>query len=151
MPGLQGNRECVELVARSGLDWQAPAPFDASQTLAKALLTPTRIYVKALLPTLRSGAVLGGAHITGGGLVENPPRALPKHLKPVIDDQAWALPPVFAWMQNVGQIADHELRRTFNCGIGFVLYVPAAEADAVCAALTAAGEQARVIGHVAAA
>jgi phosphoribosylaminoimidazole synthetase len=139
-----------KVVDRSGLAWDAPAPFAPGQTLAEALLTPTRIYVKSLLPLIRSGQMLAGAHITGGGLVENPPRALPKHLKAEIDFNSWPLPPVFQWLAEVGNIETHELHRTFNCGIGFVVYAKAAEADAIVAALTAVGENARVIGTLAA-
>ncbi len=108
------------IVERSGLAWDAPAPFEAGKTLGEALMAPTRIYVKSLLPLLKAGLIKGGAHITGGGLIENPPRCIAEGLKPAFDWDAWPLPPVFEWLQTVGGVADHEMRRTFNCGVGFV-------------------------------
>ena len=88
-------------------------------------MTPTRIYVKSVLPLIKAGLVEGGAHITGGGLIENPPRAIAEGLAPRFDWNAWPLPPVFAWLQAVGGVSDHEMRRTFNCGVGFILIVKA--------------------------
>ena len=110
----------------------------------------TRIYVKALLPLIKAGLIFGGAHITGGGLLENPPRAIADGLEAHFDWNAWPLPPVFEWLQTVGGVSDHELRRTFNCGIGFVLIVSPASAEAVLAALLNAGETAFVCGQLAA-
>jgi phosphoribosylformylglycinamidine cyclo-ligase len=131
-----------------GVALDRPAPFDIEQTLADALLVPTRIYVRALLPVIRAGRINACAHITGGGLLENVPRILPEGAHARIDAGAWAQPPLFAWLQARGRIEPAELARTFNCGIGMVLSVAAADVDAVTADLTAAGEIVHVIGAV---
>ena len=117
--------------------------------LAEALLAPTRIYVKTVLPHLKAGRIKGLAHITGGGLIENPPRVVADGLVPRFDWSAWTLPPVFAWLATAGGVAEAELRRTFNCGIGLLLIVGAAEAEPVLAALLNAGEHAFVCGELA--
>ena len=145
-PHSNGYSLIRRVVERSGLDWDAPAPF-AAGALGDALLEPTRIYVRDVLPLAKAGLLKGGAHITGGGLVENPPRAVAPGLRPRFDESAWALPPVFDWLQREGGIADEELRRTFNCGIGFVLVVGP---DAVGKALAAIPD-AFVCGELAAA
>jgi len=147
-PHSNGYSLVRKIVERSGLDWTAPAPFDPEASLAAALMAPTKIYIKSVLPLIRAGLIKGAAHITGGGLIENPPRAIAKGLAPVFDWQAWPLPPVFAWLQEVGGVADHELRRTFNCGLGFVLITAPADASAVLAALLNAGEEAFVVGEL---
>jgi phosphoribosylformylglycinamidine cyclo-ligase len=116
--------------------------------LGETLLTPTRIYVRSLLPVLRSGTVYGLAHITGGGLLENIPRVLPDNCHAVIDTQRWPLPPIFATLQDGGNIAAAEMARTFNCGIGMTAIVAAADADPVVQALVAAGETVHHIGEV---
>ena len=118
-------------------------------TLAAALLEPTRIYVKATLPLLRSGRISGCAHITGGGLVENPPRAIAPGLAPRFDWNAWTPPPVFAWLADAGGVTEAEMRRTFNCGIGLVLVASPDDASAVLAGLADAGEEATVVGELA--
>jgi phosphoribosylformylglycinamidine cyclo-ligase len=148
-PHSNGYSLVRKVVERSGLAWDAPAPFAEGKTLAEALMAPTRIYVKPVLPLLKAGLVKGGAHITGGGLIENPPRAIREGLTPRFDWDAWPLPPVFAWLKDVGGLDDHELRRTFNCGIGFLLIVAARDAHAVLAALLNAGEEAFVCGELA--
>jgi phosphoribosylformylglycinamidine cyclo-ligase len=135
------------VVERAGLGWSAPCPFGAG-TLGAALLEPTRIYVPAALAALRGGGVRALAHITGGGLSENLPRVLPDGLGGRIDLGAWELPPVFAWLRAEGGIAEAEMLRTFNCGIGLVAVVAPDRAEAVAAALRGAGEAVRVIGHV---
>ncbi len=140
-----------KIVTVSGLGWEAPAPFSVGQTLAEALLEPTRIYVRGLLPSIRAGLIKGGAHITGGGLIENPPRAIRAGLAPRFDWSAWQAPTVFHWLQETGKVSDHEMRRTFNCGIGFVLTAARADADALLAQLQAAGERAFVCGDLIAA
>jgi phosphoribosylaminoimidazole synthetase len=137
------------IVERSGLAWNAPAPFEDSRTLAEALLTPTRIYVKTVLPHLKAGRVLGLAHITGGGLVENPPRAIAPGLVPRFDWSAWALPPVFEWLQQTGGVATEEMRRTFNCGVGLVLIVDPSNVAEVLEGLVRAEEDAFVVGELA--
>ena len=139
------------IVERSGLGWDAAAPFESGRSLAEALMTPTRIYVKSVLPLISAGAIEGVAHITGGGLIENPPRAIAEGLEPRFDWDAWSLPPVFAWMQSVGGVSDHELRRTFNCGVGLVLIVKPDKAATVLSALLAAGETTFVCGELASA
>jgi phosphoribosylformylglycinamidine cyclo-ligase/phosphoribosylamine--glycine ligase/phosphoribosylglycinamide formyltransferase/phosphoribosylformylglycinamidine cyclo-ligase len=150
-PHSNGYSLVRRIVERSSLAWDAPAPFAEGRTLAEALMTPTRIYVKALLPLIKAGLVKGGAHITGGGLIENPPRAIREGLVPRFDWQAWSLPPVFDWLQRTGGVEDHELRRTFNCGIGFLLIVGPEAATPVRAALLNAGEEPVVVGELAAA
>jgi phosphoribosylaminoimidazole synthetase len=149
-PHSNGYSLVRRIVERSGLAWAAEAPFAPGDTLAGALLTPTRIYVRSILPLIRAGKIKGLAHITGGGLVENTPRALPKTLSPRFDWAAWERPAVFQWLQKVGEVPEDDLRRTFNLGIGLALVVAPADADHVVAALAASGEQAFVIGDVAA-
>jgi phosphoribosylformylglycinamidine cyclo-ligase len=137
-------RRIVEL---AGLDWDSASPF-SDGTLGEALLTPTRIYVKALMPLIKSGQLTGLAHITGGGLIENPPRMTPDHLVPVIDHEAWDWPAVFHWLAETGGVETHEMRRTFNCGVGMLLAAPASEADSVREALEAAGETPIMMGEL---
>jgi phosphoribosylformylglycinamidine cyclo-ligase/phosphoribosylamine--glycine ligase/phosphoribosylglycinamide formyltransferase/phosphoribosylformylglycinamidine cyclo-ligase len=149
-PHSNGYSLVRRIVERSGLGWDAPAPFAPGKGLAEALMVPTRIYIKSVLPLMKAGLVKGGAHITGGGLIENPPRCIAEGLVPRFDWAAWPLPPVFAWLQEVGGVADHELRRTFNCGIGFLLVVAAEHAEPVLAGLLNAGEEAYVVGELAA-
>ncbi|MBS3961679.1 MAG: phosphoribosylformylglycinamidine cyclo-ligase [Sandarakinorhabdus sp.] len=131
-----------------GEDPAAPAPFDPSRTLNDALLAPTRLYVKPLLPILREGRIHALAHITGGGLLENVPRVLPDGCRALIDAATWSLPPLFGWLQQRGRMEAAELARTFNCGIGMVLAVPPHEAAAVTGGLTSAGETVFVIGRI---
>jgi phosphoribosylformylglycinamidine cyclo-ligase len=138
------------VVERASLNWDAPSPFGGG-ALAEALMTPTRLYVRPLVPLLKAGRLKGGAHITGGGLVENPPRAVADGLQPQIDWSAWTMPPLFDWVQREGGVADAELRRTFNCGVGFIVIAAAEDANGVLADLRAAGEDAFVCGELAAA
>ena len=137
-----------KIVDESGAALDAPAPFDASRSLGDALLAPTKIYVKALLPLMRAGYVHAFAHITGGGLTENTPRVLPDDLTAEYDDSALALPPLFQWLKETGGISDGDMRRTFNCGIGGVALCKPENAERVVAALNASGEEARIIGAV---
>jgi phosphoribosylformylglycinamidine cyclo-ligase len=120
----------------------------AGQSLYDRLLAPTRIYVKPLLALAKALPVHGLAHITGGGLSDNIPRVLPEGLQVRLDRNAWPRDPVFDWLQATGNISDAEMYRTFNCGIGMVVIVPAEQADAALALLRAAGESAQVIGSV---
>jgi phosphoribosylformylglycinamidine cyclo-ligase/phosphoribosylamine--glycine ligase/phosphoribosylglycinamide formyltransferase/phosphoribosylformylglycinamidine cyclo-ligase len=147
-PHSNGYSLVRRIVERSGLGWDAKSPFSEG-TLAQALMAPTRIYVKSVLPLIKAERIKGGAHITGGGLIENPPRAIAEGLVPRIDWNAWALPPVFEWLQKTGGVADHEMRRTFNCGVGFMLIVAPGDAEPVLAALLNAGEDAFVCGELA--
>jgi phosphoribosylformylglycinamidine cyclo-ligase len=137
------------IVERSGLAWDAPAPFAPRKTLAEALLTPTRIYAKALKPLFDARLIKGLAHITGGGLIENTPRALPERLVADFDWNAWARPAVFEWLQSTGGVPEDDMRRTFNLGVGLALIVEPAQADRVIAGLAAAGEKAFSIGRLA--
>jgi phosphoribosylformylglycinamidine cyclo-ligase len=148
-PHSNGYSLVRRVVERSGLAWEAPAPFEDGKTLAQALLAPTRIYVKTVLPHLKAGRIEGLAHITGGGLIENPPRAIAEGLVARFDWNAWELPPVFAWLQQVGGISDQELRRTFNCGIGLMLIVDPRDLAEVLEGLVRADEDAFVIGELA--
>jgi phosphoribosylformylglycinamidine cyclo-ligase len=145
-PHSNGYSLIRKVVERSGLGWEAEAPFAPGQTLAEALMEPTRIYIRSILPVMRSGRVSGGAHITGGGLIENPQRGVAEGLVPVFDWDSWALSPLFDWLADQGGVSEHEMRRTFNCGVGFVLYADEIQADSIIADLTAAGETAFVCG-----
>ena len=136
------------IVERSGARLDRPAPFDIETLLGDALLTPTRIYVRALLPHLRAGRINALAHITGGGLLENVPRILPAGCHARIDAGAWPLPPLFAWLQAQGRIEPGELARTFNCGIGMVLSIAPEAAEQLSSDLNAAGEVVHRIGFV---
>lgn len=113
-----------------------------------ALLEPTRLYVKSLLALMEKHTVKGMAHITGGGLTENIPRVLPQGTAVSIDSRAWALPPVFQWLQETGHVSDAEMRRTFNCGIGMVVIVATADAEQTISFLTAQGETVHRLGEV---
>jgi len=123
------------------------ADFDG-RSLADAIMAPTRIYVKPLLALMEKIAVKGMAHITGGGLVENVPRVLPANVKAVLQRDAWQMPKLFHWLQQHGNVADHEMHRVFNCGIGMVVIVAAADADTAMAQLQAAGEKVSRIGEI---
>ena len=138
------------LVADLEIGWQKSAPFAHETSLGAALLTPTRIYVKPVLAVMRAtGAIKALAHITGGGLPENLPRVLPKGLGAGIDLGAITPPPVFGWIAREGEIAEAEMLRTFNCGVGMVVVCDKARAEQVCRAFAAAGEQADVLGDIA--
>ena len=105
--------------------------------------------MKTVLPHLKAGRIKGLAHITGGGLVENPPRAIADGLAARFDWNAWVPPPVFEWLQQTGGVSEHEMRRTFNCGIGLVLIVDTHDLPDVLEGLVRAGEDAFVIGELA--
>ena len=146
-PHSNGYSLIRKIVERSGLSWDDPAPF-ADTPLAESLLTPTRLYIKSLLPLIRGGLVSGLAHITGGGLTDNTPRMLPDGLVPEFDFEAWERPAVFKWLQETGGVAEDEMRRAFNCGIGMVLCVKPNDMPAVLTQLEEAGERAHVIGQL---
>lgn len=118
------------------------------RSLADALMAPTRIYVKPLLSLMNSMDVKGLAHITGGGLVENIPRVLQKNLKAVLKKDAWPMPPLFDWLQKHGNVADSEMHRVFNCGIGMIVIVAKENAEAAMAQLKASGETVFNIGEI---
>lgn len=136
------------LAADKGWKLDRPALFDADRLLIDHLIEPTRIYVKSLLPVIRSGRIHALAHITGGGLLENVPRVLPKGLHARIDAGAWEQPRLMAFLQAQGHIEPGEMARTFNCGIGMVLAVAADDVASVEADLVAAGETVHVIGAI---
>jgi phosphoribosylformylglycinamidine cyclo-ligase len=135
------------VVTATGLAWDAPCPF-ADGPLGAALLAPTRIYVRPALAAQAAGGLHALAHITGGGLTENLPRVLPEGLGAEINLDAWPLPPVFAWLRAAGGIADPEMLKTFNCGVGMVAVATPERAAALAVLLTEAGESVREIGRV---
>lgn len=120
----------------------------AGQPLIDALIAPTRIYVRNVLPLVRTGKIKAISHITGGGISENLPRVLPEGLAAQIDTAAWELPAVFRWLQEAGNINDSEMRRTFNCGVGLILAVAPEQASDCKAQLEAAGEQVYQLGQL---
>jgi phosphoribosylformylglycinamidine cyclo-ligase len=138
-------RRVVEV---SGLSWSATAPFDPALSLGQALMTPTRVYVRALLALHCAGLLKAAAHITGGGLPGNLPRALPRDTEAVLEP-FWSVPPVFGWLARTGGIAPEEMLRVFNCGVGMALVV--ADPDAAAEVLRDQGESVARIGHIAAA
>ena len=142
--GYSFVRKVVEL---SGLGWDAASPF-SDGTLGAALLAPTRLYVKQALAVLKAGGLHGLAHITGGGLTENPPRVLPEGLACQIDLGAWTLPPVFRWLAETAGMSEAELLKTFNCGIGMMLVVDSGKADTILAQLAAMGEAPVRMGQI---
>ncbi len=136
-----------KVVALSGLGWDAASPF-SDGSLGEALLAPTRLYVRSALAAVRAGGVHGLAHITGGGLTENPPRVMPAGLACEIDLSAWELPPVFRWLAETAAMSEPELLKTFNCGIGMIAVVAAERAAALAELLRAAGETVVELGRV---
>ena len=138
-----------KVVERSGLSWDAPAPFDPSRSLGEAMIVPTRLYVKSCLAAIRkTGAVKALAHITGGGFPDNIPRALPKSLGVHLDLSKVDVLPVFKWMAQTGDIAEQEMLRTFNCGIGMIAIVAPGDVKAVMATLAEHGESVVQLGEV---
>ncbi|WP_421999423.1 phosphoribosylformylglycinamidine cyclo-ligase [Reyranella sp.] len=136
------------IVERSGLAYDAASPFGTG-TLGQALLEPTRLYVKPLLAAIRAtGAIKGLAHITGGGLPGNVPRCLPDGLRARLDARQWTAPAIFSWLRSVGQVPTDDMLRTFNCGLGMIVVVAAADAARVAQALTDAGESVREVGTI---
>jgi phosphoribosylformylglycinamidine cyclo-ligase len=149
--GLHSNGFSLvrKIVERSGLGFDQPAPFSPVMTLGGALLAPTRLYVKSCLRAIsESGAVKGLAHITGGGFTDNIPRVLPKHLGVGIDLERLTVLPVFKWLAEQGGIAELELLRTFNCGIGMTAIVKADAVEKVSEIFAANGETVSLLGKV---
>jgi phosphoribosylamine--glycine ligase/phosphoribosylformylglycinamidine cyclo-ligase len=160
-PHSNGYSLVRKIVERSGLSYNDPAPFSMSssssssstdtQTLGRALLTPTRIYVKPLLKALNSSSpssIKGLAHITGGGLVDNVPRMLPPSLTAHIDAKSWTLPAVFSWLKKNGNVSAHEMTRAFNCGVGMVIVVEKGSEAAVRDLLEKEGETVYQVGEL---
>ncbi len=148
--GVHSNGYSLVRRLAEDMGWRMdrPALFDADRLLIDHLIEPTRIYVKSLLPVIRSGRIHALAHITGGGLLENVPRVLPAGLHARIDAGAWEQPRLMAFLQAQGHIEPAEMARTFNCGIGMVLAVAADDVAGVIADLAAAGETVHVIGAI---
>ncbi|EIC20407.1 phosphoribosylformylglycinamidine cyclo-ligase [Thiorhodovibrio frisius] len=144
-PHSNGYSLIRQVLERSGAELTDPCG-DAS--LIDALLAPTRIYVRSLLPLIETLDIHALAHITGGGITDNLPRVMPPNTKAIIDLSSWTLPPVFAWLQQQGGILDAEMRRTFNCGVGLLVLLPPERTDEALAAFNKAGEQAWVIGRI---
>ena len=135
-----------KILARAKPDLDAP--FDGDKSLADAIMAPTRIYVKPMLALMAALPVKGMAHITGGGLTENVPRVLPETVKAVIEQSTWQRPKLFQWLQAEGNVAESEMHRVFNCGIGMVVVVARANAAEALRLLNEAGEKAVEIGRI---
>ena len=135
-----------KIIERSNPDLDAE--FDGGQTLRQAIIAPTRLYVKPILAALEKFEIKGMAHITGGGLTENIPRVLPENCVAQIDAQSWPLPKLFQWLQQAGNVERQEMYRTFNCGIGMAVIVPAEQADAAQAFLAEQGETMYRLGTI---
>ncbi len=144
--GVHSNGFSLVRRIAEGMAWSDPAPFAPGKTLAEALLEPTRIYVKSVLALHRAGLLRGAAHITGGGLPGNLPRALPPDTRAVLDAAAWPRPPVMGWLADRGGVAPDEMLRVFNCGIGMALIVD--DPAAATALLQAHGETVFAIGRI---
>ncbi len=149
--GLHSNGFSLvrRIVAEAGLALSDPAPFALERTLAEALLTPTRIYVRAILQALRtSSGIKALAHITGGGFPDNIPRILPAGLSVLLDLASIPVPPVFGWLATAGNVTEAEMLRTFNCGIGMIVIAVAAKVAEVETALRVAGENPIIMGKI---
>jgi phosphoribosylformylglycinamidine cyclo-ligase len=138
-----------KIVREAGLQWDVPAPFELTHSLGAALLTPTRLYVRACLAAMReTKAIKALAHITGGGFIDNIPRVLPPGLAVRIALDRVPVLPVFQWLAATGKISEQEMLRTFNCGIGMVVVLDASQADAAIACLSRHGETVVRLGEV---
>jgi len=144
-PHANGYSLIRKIIAISGADLAAPL---GNSTLGELLLTPTRIYVESLFTLLKEIPVHGMAHITGGGLRENLPRVLPQGTRAHIDLASWHRPAIFDWLQSQGAVTTPEMLHTFNCGVGMVVCIPAADTRLACDLLTRTGEQAWPIGRI---
>lgn len=137
-----------KIIERSGLSYSSTAPWDRSKTVGESLLTPTRIYVKQLMPAVEQDLLLGMAHITGGGLEDNIPRMLPKHLAAEIDVGTWDVPPVLRWLKKEGGVSGREFARTWNTGLGMVIAVAEDKVEGAMKAFERTGENAVRIGRL---
>ncbi len=135
-----------KIIERSNPDLDAE--FDGGKTLRQAIIAPTRLYVKPILAALEKFEIKGMAHITGGGLTENIPRVLPENCVAQIDAQSWPLPKLFQWLQQAGNVEQQEMYRTFNCGIGMAVIVPAEQAETAQAFLAEQGETVYRLGTI---
>jgi phosphoribosylformylglycinamidine cyclo-ligase len=136
------------IIDRNDLSYDAKAPFESTKSLGEELLTPTRIYVKTCLAAVKTDKVKALAHITGGGFTENIPRVLPDNLGVDVDCAAWPMLPVFKWLADIGKIAQGEMLKTFNCGIGMILVVEPQYAAEICAIIEANGDKAYKVGNI---
>lgn len=137
-----------KIVEKAGLGWRDPAPWDSGKSVGESLLTPTRIYVKPLLAAVQDDLVLGMAHITGGGLEDNIPRMLPKHLAAELDLGTWSVPPVMEWLRKTGNVSKREFARTWNTGLGMVIVVKQDVAQKAMDVLKTAGEEPLKVGKL---
>ncbi|MGC6517155.1 MAG: phosphoribosylformylglycinamidine cyclo-ligase [Candidatus Puniceispirillaceae bacterium] len=137
-----------KIIEHNNLSVHDSAPFASEQSLGMALLAPTRIYTDAVMAAIHAGGITGVAHITGGGLIENPPRVYDETLAANLEMTSRPLPPLFQWLKRAGGLSDFELARTFNCGIGMLIYVSSEKADAALEAITLTGEDAYIIGEM---
>ena len=148
--GLHANGFSLvrRVVASANLAYDARAPFAPGRTVGEALLEPTRLYARSGLAAIAGGDIKALAHITGGGITENLPRVLPPSLDAEVDLASWTPQPVFSWLASTAGIAEHEMLRTFNCGVGMIAVTAASAADKVLEAFTSAGETAFPIGQM---
>jgi phosphoribosylformylglycinamidine cyclo-ligase len=148
--GLHSNGYSLvrKVVEQSGLGWDDEAPFSKGRKLGKALLIPTRLYVKSALEAIRAGGVKGFAHITGGGITENLPRVLPENLDAEVQLESWTPSPVFGWLARTAGIEQAEMLRTFNCGIGLIAVVAENSAGRVIDAFQTSGDKAVRLGKL---
>jgi phosphoribosylformylglycinamidine cyclo-ligase len=135
-----------KIIERSNPDLNAK--FDGERSLADCIMAPTRIYVKPLLALMQTLTIKGMAHVTGGGITENVPRVLPQNVVADIDSKSWQMPRLFDWLREGGNVAEQEMFRTFNCGIGMVVVVSKEDAAKAISQLQAAGEKVWQIGHI---
>jgi len=148
-PHSNGYSLIRRIVERTGLSWDAPAPFEPSRPLGEALLTPTKLYVKPLLAALQAApGLLALAHVTGGGFFDNLPRVLPDDISVEIGLEAFAPPPVFGWLKAMGGVDDHEMLRTFNCGFGMVAFAKQESEAETLAALASENLEPKLIGRL---
>ncbi|KAL0089645.1 phosphoribosylglycinamide synthetase [Phycomyces blakesleeanus] len=134
--------------SQPGLTYHSTCPWDKAKTLGEALLTPTRIYVKQLLPVVRNELVKAMAHITGGGFLDNIPRVMPEDLAVVVDAASYELPPIFKWLKQAGNLSPYEMSRTFNCGIGMVIVADRASVPEITRLLEESNEKVVELGRV---
>lgn len=143
--GFSLVRKIIEV---NGASLHDPAPFAKNQSLGMALLAPTRIYTDPVMAAMATGGLTGVAHITGGGLIENPPRVYDDGLSAKLSLKSRPLPPLFQWLKQAGNLSHYEMARTFNCGIGMLVYVSADKAEAALEAIKLTGEDAFMIGEM---
>ncbi|CAO3666861.1 hypothetical protein G6F70_004244 [Rhizopus microsporus] len=136
------------VASQPGLTYHSPCPWNKTKSLGEALLVPTRIYVKQLLPVVKKDLVKAMAHITGGGFLENIPRVMPSDLAVIIDAASYELPPIFKWLKQAGGLSDHEMSRTFNCGIGMVIVADPADVPEITRLLKESNETVYTLGSV---